>query len=61
MNDRRLKDISIPYGSIKSYAARRSERTSWISIPYGSIKSELPGSVFFKNDLFQFLMVQLKE
>ena len=37
------------------------EAGTWISIPYGSIKRYYDNNGKFLYDLFQFLMVQLKD
>ena len=56
----RNREISIPYGSIKSARAFHLSPEVDISIPYGSIKR--PNAVDFGAQLtpFQFLMVRLK-
>ena len=58
----RHQHISIPYGSIKG-ATRPlpSSRNHEISIPYGSIKSAPADNLPGIDDIFQFLMVRLKE
>ena len=60
--DNPVPNISIPYGSIKSYSKPRGKgRSNNISIPYGSIKREVKSIEQRIQNVFQFLMVRLKD
>jgi len=54
--------ISIPYGAIKRFVEFACVHVYWrISIPYGAIKRVVKKVIGWLSDLFQFLMVRLKE
>ena len=54
-------DVSIPYGTIKSFGRKlREYQVALVSIPYGTIKSGNPMSDIPNTYMFQFLMVRLK-
>ena len=55
------KHVSIPYGTIKRLYVPSWEPYIVVSIPYGTIKSQVRHAAFFRQRLFQFLMVRLKE
>ena len=46
---------------LKAVWILQNPETKKISIPYGAIKRIISPLVFFIEDLFQFLMVRLKE